>query len=105
MEEENRMMKKLLIIFNVLIAVISFFTFIVGNVIITFGNKVNGDFFVLGGYAIIIVPILISFIVNMIMLIKIKQKVVNNIFLNLLIIIVINIVPYLTAYLIFWNEI
>lgn len=97
------MLKKVIIIINILISIISFFTFIIGNITIAFGNKCNSKFHVLLGYTIIAVPIIVTLIFNIVMCIKKDRRIINNNFFSLIIIIVINVIPYLAAYLICWR--
>lgn len=93
-----------LIIINILIAVVSFFTFILGNITIAFGEKFNSGLYVLFGYIIIFVPIIVSIIFNIVMAFVKTGRTIKNNFLNFLTIIIINVIPYFVAYLICWRE-
>ncbi len=98
------MLKNFLIIVNVLISVISFFTFIIGNITVAFGNKYNSGFHILLGYTIIVVPIIASLVFNIVMVLNHKDaKIVNNNVVNFISILVINVIPYIAAYLICWQ--
>ncbi len=101
------MTRKIVYFSNVVIAFVSLFTYVIGNILLSIGkgeitmaiNENHMPIYKILGCGILSFPIIISVVFNLVMVLKFKFERTRKLIQYIILIIIINILPYMFLYI------